>query len=190
MTSPLTKKDEIVQTAFGVFYKYGFHATGMDKLLANSGISKRTLYKYFRSKEELIQAAIGYYRQITFDAIASELERRGGDAKAKILAIFDLRREALEAGDFSGCFAINAGLEYVGKHPEIENTCADFTRSLENFLADLCRETGYPNPKLMARQITVLLQGTIVYGQSQHDPNVADAAKSLVETLLNSKQVS
>jgi AcrR family transcriptional regulator len=180
----IPKRDEIVRQAFVVFYKHGFHASGVDSLLADSGISKRTLYKYFRSKEELIQAAVGHYGEIAFAGITSELARRGGDARKKILTIFDLRREALEAGDFSGCFAINAGLEYAGKHPELESVCADFLKALEAFVVGLCKEARCRKPKILARQIMVLLQGTIVYGQSQRDPAIATAAKNVVKMLL------
>ena len=54
------KKQDIIRLAYDVFYKHGFHATGVDKLLNDSGISKRTMYKYFRSKEELIAATIAH----------------------------------------------------------------------------------------------------------------------------------
>lgn len=179
------KRDKIVKQAFKVFYKWGFHATGVDTVLADTGISKRTLYKYFRSKEELIEAAVAYYHKMTLDAVVAELERRAPDARNKLMAIFDLRREVLEKGDYSGCFAINAKLEYKGKHPEIESACSAYLGQLEKYIATLCEETGCKRPAFIARQIMILLEGTIVYGQTKHDPSIATAAKEIAETLIN-----
>ena len=180
-----SKRDEIVRQAFQVFYSKGFHATGVDTVLADTGISKRTLYKYFRSKEELIEAAVVYYHRMTLEVVVAELERRAPDAKKKLLTIFDLRREVLENGDFSGCFAINAKLEYKGKHPEIESACSAYLGQLENYIAALCEEAGCKRAPFVARQIMILLEGTIVYGQTKHDPSIATAAKEIAITLIN-----
>ena len=180
-----SKRDEIVREAFQVFYQKGFHATGVDTVLADTGISKRTLYKYFRSKEELIEAAVAYYHRMTLEAVVAELERRSPDAKKKLLAIFDLRREILENGNYSGCFAINAKLEYKGKHPEIESACSAYFSQLENYIERLCEEAGCKKAAFVARRIMVLLEGTIVYGQIKHDPSIATAAKEIAKTLIN-----
>ena len=53
-----SKRDQLVQNALTVFYQNGFHATGMDKLVAETGVSKTSMYKHFRTKEDLIQAAL------------------------------------------------------------------------------------------------------------------------------------
>ena len=53
-----TKRDELVEKALIVFYENGFHATGMDTLVAKTGISKTSIYKHFRTKEDLILAAL------------------------------------------------------------------------------------------------------------------------------------
>lgn len=180
-----SKRDEIVRQAYRIFYENGFHATGVDSLMADSGISKRTVYKYFRSKEELICAAVDYYNQKTFKLVAEELDKRAKDPRGKILAIFDLRRDILAGGDFSGCFAINAKLEYEGKNKEIEAACAAFSAGLEKAVLQLCTAAGAKRPQALARQLMILVQGTIVYGQSQRDPGVADAAKETAKMLLD-----
>lgn len=185
ITQQNSKRDEIVKRAFAVFYKEGFHATGVDKVLSDSGISKRTLYKYFPSKEALIAATVHYYQQTTFSAVEETLKKRATTAKEKILALFDLRREALAAGDYSGCFAVNAKLEYEGRHPDIEMACAGFHEKLESFLTALCKEAGCNDPAATAQTIMILYMGTIVYGQSQHNPQIALRAKDVVKGLLN-----
>lgn len=186
-STELSKRNEIVRQAYEVFYKKGFHATAVDRVLADSGISKRTVYKYFRSKEELIVATIAHYRHITFEAIAEELEKRTSDPKQKILAIFDLKREALERGEYSGCFAINAKLEYEGKEPEIEAACAVFLDDLGSFIDQLCKQARFKNPNKVMKKIMILLEGAIVYGQAQRDPQIAQLAKDMAVELLAQK---
>ena len=179
-----TKRDEIVRTAYEIFYKHGFHATGVERLLANTGISKRTLYKHFRSKEDLIVAAIAYYQDTLFGALPGELRRLASDAHGQLLAIFDLRREAFERGDFTGCFAINAKVEFEGKHGGVETACVRFSRDLEVLMCGLCEQAGYSAPPQIARQLMLLLQGTIIYAQIHRDASVAVTARDTAATIL------
>ena len=184
MTTP-TKRDEIVRTAYEVFYKHGFHATGVERLLADTGISKRTLYKHFRSKEDLIVAAIAHYQDTLFGALPGELRRLAGDdPTGQLLGIFDLRREAFERGDFTGCFAINAKVEFEGKHGGVETACVRFSRDLEALMRELCEQAGYSDPTQIARQLTLLLEGTIIYAQIHRDASVAVTARDTAATIL------
>ena len=54
----VSRRDELVETALDLFYRNGFHATGIDRILAEAGVAKMTLYKHFRSKDDLIVAAL------------------------------------------------------------------------------------------------------------------------------------
>ena len=53
-----SRREHLIDTAIELFAKHGFHATGIDMILARAGVSKKTLYRHFRSKEELILAAL------------------------------------------------------------------------------------------------------------------------------------
>src|ERR1700748_488198 len=85
------KKLEIVKYAFDRFYEAGFHATGMEAALAGSGISKRTLYKYFQSKEDLIEAVLWLYSEsIThhlFDPVSGI-----SNPRTQIIEFFDVKK--------------------------------------------------------------------------------------------------
>ena len=54
---PSARRDQLLDTALALFCRDGFHGTGVDRILAESGVAKATLYKHFRSKDELILAA-------------------------------------------------------------------------------------------------------------------------------------
>ena len=54
----LSRRDHLVETALALFMRDGFHATGIDRILSHAGVAKMTLYNHFKSKEELILAAL------------------------------------------------------------------------------------------------------------------------------------
>src|ERR1700749_1494582 len=85
------KKLKIVKFAFDRFYEGGFHATSMEAALGGSGISKRTLYKYFPSKEDLIEAVLQLYSEHVTHEIFDPLAHVS-DPSEQILALFDRRK--------------------------------------------------------------------------------------------------
>lgn len=183
-TQARDKRTAIIQQAYNVFYRQGFQGTAVDSVLAETGISKRTLYKYFSSKEVLIAAAVGYYQTQTFLALQTALERRAKKPRDKLLAVFDIRAEAMEAGDFTGCFAINAKLEYEGKDKGIEGACLSFMDALKGFVLLLCREAGFAKPDMLATQYMIIMEGAIVYSRAKRDPAIMRTAKKIAQTLF------
>ena len=66
-----SKRDQLINTAQELFYREGYHATGIDRILAESGVAKMTLYKHFRSKDELIQAVLQSREQSVLGQLAA-----------------------------------------------------------------------------------------------------------------------
>ena len=129
-------------------------------------------------------AAIAYYQDTLFGRLPGELRRLASDPQGQLLAIFDLRREAFERGDFTGCFAINAKVEFDGKHKGVETACVRYSRDLEGLIRGLCEQAGYVDGERIARQLTLLLEGTIIYAQIHRDASVAATARETAATIL------
>lgn len=180
----MNKRDEIIKLAFDSFYEHGFHATGVDKLLLQSGISKRTLYKYFPTKEDLIKEAILFYGKNSFGEMIKKIEAKHKNPGDKILAIFDAKHKKLKEDNYMGCFAINAALEFDGKNKKIESECLKVGSCLQEFILKNCKAAKYKNPKKLAQQIVILLQGATVYAQSCRDKKAAVVAKEVAKLLL------
>lgn len=183
------KRDDIIKQAFHVFYHAGFHATCMDSILTGTGISKRTLYKYFRNKEELITASLNHYRHIMAEQMALHLTTIGNDPTKKIMAIFELQAELLTATDFSGCFAMNAQLEYADKEPIIEAACAQFFTDITAIFKENAILAGCPTPQIYAQQLMLLLQGAIVQSQAEHSTNPLFLARDTAQILLTYSKI-
>jgi len=111
----LSKRDILIDTARDLFVAHGFHAVGVDTILRKAGISKRTLYKHFRSKEDLILAVIRHYDETFRNYLMREVEARGGTAYEQLLAVFDVAEQWFSEANFHGCIAVKAIGEYSEK---------------------------------------------------------------------------
>src|SRR6201990_2527660 len=177
------KKLEIVKYAFDRFYEGGFHATGMEAALAGSGISKRTIYKYFPSKEDLIEAVLRLYSEVIvhelFDPVANI-----SDPREKIVAFFDVRKTTGRMLT-RGCLGMKAAQEYAGKHEAIV-ALGRYAASLgEAKFLEICKRGGYAEPARLAKKLNLILQGALVLSHASGDTSpflvARDAASSILE---------
>jgi len=178
------KKQEILDRAERLFYCGGFHATGVDAVLADSGISKRTLYKYFASKEELIQAVLDRYAANVDRMLFEPAMARVDDPRRQILAVFDVRRELMDMTDYVGCLAMKAAQEYKDRHPGIEESGRQSVEHVEARFVDLCRAAGLADSEAVGRTVALLLQGAVVTSQLRRDTSAFETAKTTVEGLI------
>lgn len=178
------KKLEIVKWAFDRFYEGGFHATGIDALMAESGISKRTLYKYFDSKEDLISAVLDHYSSgFMRDLLEPALESNQNPRRV-IMALFDSREAMIDMHPTRGCMGVKASLEYAGLDEVISKQGADAPKNVELMFIELCKRAGATKPKELGRQINILFQGAVIISQMAGNSSPFSAAKSAVATLL------
>ena len=122
-----SKRDVLVDTALRLFYTQGFNATGIDKILAESGVAKMTMYKHFKSKDELILAALTQRDEQFRDWLTSEMQKAGPNPREQLLAMYDaledwFKGNAFKGMGFSGCAFINASSEFAKlDHPPIRS---------------------------------------------------------------------
>jgi AcrR family transcriptional regulator len=177
------KKMEIVKWAFDRFYEGGFHATGIDTAMAGSGISKRTLYKYFSSKEELIEAVLVHYADFImhdlFDPVATIK-----DPRKQIVAFFDVRKTMIDENPTRGCLGIKASQEYAGKHEGIVALGRSATSKVEERFIELCKRAGFAQSAKLGKQINVLFQGALLLAHVSGDSSSFVSAKAAVSALL------
>ena len=178
-----TKRDELVRKALEIFYREGFHATGMDRLVAETGISKTTMFKHFRSKEELILAVLRLrdedFRNWLFRRMA-----RAGAPRDQLLAMFDALAEWFASPGFRSCMFIKAASEYPDPGHPIHAQAAEHKRLLFLQLRAIAQDAGAPNPDALARRLLLLKEGAIVTAHLGHEKDPSGDAKAAAETLL------
>lgn len=178
-----SKRDELVRKALGIFYRDGFHATGMDLLASETGISKTTMFKHFRSKEELILAVLRLRDQDFRNWLFRRMEQAGA-ARDQLLAMFDALGEWFATPGFSSCMFIKAASEYPDPAHPIHGQAAEHKRLLFLRVREIAEEAGAADPAALARALLLLKEGAIVTAHIGHEADPAADAKAAARTLL------
>lgn len=173
-------KERILQAADDLFYAHGIQAVGVDAVAAGAGISKRTLYNHFGSKDALVAA---YLERRTGQAIAAEPE---APPLEQILGLFDGLARWFASKRFRGCAFVNAVSELGGEphHPAVEVAASHKARRLAQVEGHL-RALGVRDAAALAQQIQVLYEGAVAVSLVRGgDPNVAGTARDAACVLL------
>jgi len=189
-----SKRDELVQKALEVFYQNGFHATGMDMLVKETGISKTSMYKHFRTKEDLILAALRLRDEEFRNWMFRRMKELGTTPRGQLIAMFDALREWFAKDDFRGCMFIKAASEYQEEKDPIYVLAAEHKRMMMSYIRDLADKAGAADPDSLARHLLVLKEGAIVmahmmkgeYWALNPGLNPAMDAKAAAKILLRS----
>ena len=183
------KKEHLVETAVKLFGRDGFHATGIDKILQEAGVARMTLYKHFRSKDELILAALRRRDEQFRTWFKRTIEKTGGTPAQRLLASFDALGEwfagrAFGGIPFSGCAFINAAAEFSEAGHPVHQVAAEHKRLILEYLRLLASAAGARDPDELAWSISLLHEGAIVTAQVSGDIHAARGAKDIAMTLL------
>lgn len=178
-----SKRDELVRKALEIFYREGFHATGMDLLAAETGISKTTMFKHFRSKEELILAVLRLRDQNFRNWLFRRMEE-AGSPRAQLEAMFDALAEWFASPEFRSCMFIKAASEYPDTDHPIHAQAAEHKRLLFRQLHKIAADAGAEDPAAMARALLLLKEGAIVTAHLGHEADPAGDAKAVASGLL------
>jgi AcrR family transcriptional regulator len=171
----LPMKERILESADRLFYRNGIHAMGVDTIAAEIGISKRTLYNHFPSKDALI---------------AAYLMRRSAPARpsdkpplAQILGSFDALERRFGSGDFRGCPFVNAVAE-LPEEREVRAIALAFKEDRRGWFRDHLVALKVADPEGLATQLAILVDGAIATHLVRGDPAMARAAREAAWVLL------
>jgi AcrR family transcriptional regulator len=169
-------KERILETADKLFYLQGIRAIGVDTIAAEIGISKRTLYNHFPSKDALIAA----YLQRRF------VQPHPSDKPPaeQILATFDSLERRFSAKDFRGCPFVNAVAELGREDRGVKKIAIAFKESRRVWFRDLLTQLDVADAEGLATQLVLLVDGSIAQDLVRDDPSMARAAKAAARVLL------
>jgi AcrR family transcriptional regulator len=182
MASP--RRERLVDTATELFYRNGYHATGIDRIVAEAGVAKMTLYKHFRSKDELILAVLRRRDETFRNWLMGEVDRRGASPRERLLVLFDVLQEWFRKNEYRGCMFINAGAEYGAPDSAIRAVACEHKRLLSTYVEQLAREAGATDPAELAAGLTLLVDGATVAAQLNCDCGPAEDARRAGAVLI------
>jgi len=159
---PPSRRDELIDAAMRVFYRSGFHASSLDDILEEGGISRMTLYNHFKSKDELIVAAMRRRDEIFRNRMMKFVDSKGKTPRERIAAVFDFHEEWFAGDDFCGCMFINASAEFSAADSPPRRLASDHKQAIVRYLRELCEVAEIDQPEDTAEQLNLLLEGAIV----------------------------
>lgn len=178
-------RERILQAAYELFSKRGIRAVGTEEVLARAGVAKSTLYRHFRSKDELVLAFLQRREhQWTREFVEAEARRRGSTPRESLLAIFDVFDEWFHRDDFEGCSFINVLLEVGDLGSPLAKASAAHLEYIRLVVRTLAEEAGVQDSETFAHSWHILMKGSIV-AAGEGDRLAARRARAMGEDLLD-----
>ena len=180
----LSKRDQLLETAWQLFYRDGYHATGIDRILTKAGVAKMTLYKHFRSKEELILAVLekrsGQFRE----SFSEFLGAKKRTAERDLLAVYDWLITWVESKEFRGCLFQKAMAEYQELEDPIHRAALAHKAAFHGEIRRLVVAAGLAKPKTLTDQLALLVEGAILNSHALGASTPAVHAREAAQTLI------
>jgi AcrR family transcriptional regulator len=129
------KRQQLMTTAYRLFNRHGFHATGIDRIWAEAGSTKRTLYRHFPTKDALIEAVL-MARDAEFFALLDARMDGVSGREARLLALLDGFADWFGRSDFYGCNFINASAEFSDPRHPVRKLVVAHKRALLNWVRE------------------------------------------------------
>ena len=177
-------RERIVHTAYRLFSSRGVSQVGIDTILAESGAAKASLYKYFRSKEELVLAFLEMREDLwTRGWLEAGVRDASNLPEERLLAVFDVFDVWFRRRDFEGCAFVNVLLESEVNSP-VHRAAARHLATIRHFLRGLAQDAGLERPEEFAEIWHFLMKGSIV-SAFEGERCAAQRAREAGATILN-----
>jgi AcrR family transcriptional regulator len=178
-------RQQILETASELFYQKGIQHVGINEVIAESGVAKRTLYKWFPSKDLLIEEVMNYRAAQWIRWFETAVSERGNTPKERLLSTFDVLREWYASPNFRGCPFINAVLEIADASHKAHQVSINLRESIRQIIMQLAAEAGIKNPDFFSRQYLLLIGGASLMATIEQSPEGATFAQTALSILID-----
>ncbi len=177
--------ERLLSVANELFCREGIHATGIKKVLDESGVARRTLYEHFGSKENLVRAVLqresalwlGWFRDFILD--------KADTPRDQLLTIFDALKVWFEDESFFGCAFINSVMESHKRDDAIRELAQQHREDTNRFIYELADAARAKDAHLLAEQLGILVDGAIVGAVTLLSSEPALQAKMAAQVLVD-----
>jgi len=181
-------RTNIIQAADDLFYGEGIRSASMDAIAERAGVTKRTLYYHFGSKDDLIAAYLQARDEPTLTRYETWLDATRGTLADQVAGLFQRLARVAKTAKWKGCGFQRAAAELAGSpgHPALKIGSAH-KKKFESWLAGRIAAEGLDNTALRARQVMIVLDGAVAQMLIHRDPAYVQAAGQIAATLLTKK---
>lgn len=175
----------ILNAAARLFYRKGIRAVSVDEVAAAASVTKVTVYKHFRAKDELVAACLHALDERFFSWFVHEVEASTDNPRGRLLAVFDVLDLWFRRHDFRGCAFINATVELASpRHPAGEAVMAHKTRC-RRYFRSLAEAAGVGDPDVISDQWMLLTEGATITALVEGDLAAARKARIGADAILH-----
>ncbi|MGU3627118.1 TetR/AcrR family transcriptional regulator [Comamonas sp. C24C] len=178
----LPPRERILVAAHALFYREGIRATGVDKIIDQSSVSKVTFYRQYASKDDLIRAYLDYRHEKWISWFQSSMAQATSDGFSPADALVGTLRTWFNSPDFRGCAFLNAAAELGSTDPEILVVVRQHKQEMSSVLDSLF---GHDSVSA-GNKLSLVIDGAIVHAQmGQPVDEVMGHFKASVEGILS-----
>ena len=175
--------EKILTTAADLFYHRGIRGVGVDLIADQAGVTKKTLYDRFGSKDALVAAYLTRRHERWAAWFREHLEARGATGTDQVLVALEVAEEWAD-DNVRGCAFVNAHGEIGGtEHPGNAVILADKQYMLAAFQG-LLRDAGHPDAERLGEQVHLLYEGAMVAHTTRAQPDAFGVARAAARALL------
>jgi len=180
-------RQRLVEAAVRRFYRDGFRNVGIDQVLADVGISKTAFYKHFESKEDLMLAVLEMQNRWLQETFRTMVCERTDSPTGRLHAVLDVVEHIIESEDFQGCIFVRAIMEFPLPHEPVHLSAAQSKQAIEEFVHELAVEARASDPRSLAQEMCLLMEGAYVTRQATGNKQTVDIARRLARMLIDER---
>jgi AcrR family transcriptional regulator len=178
------KRQHIVETAYRLFKRDGFHAVGIDRIIAEADVAKMTMYRHFPGKDGLIVAVLDW-RARRFEEQLDDLAESARTPERKIATIFDWHERWFASPDFHGCLFQHALAEFGEPDDPIFAAVARQKNGLKGRMRDILSATlPKARAEAVADALFMLIEGATLLAQMGQSKTAVKAARGAAANIL------
>lgn len=177
----------LLDTTERLVYAGGIHATGVDAIVKESGVVRKTLYRHYPNKEALVEAALLRRDERWMQWFIAATSTRD-DPVERLQSCFDALRAWFASEGFHGCAFLNAAGEIGDPANSIRRVSQWHKLRLRDYLRELTAASGLPEPDSLADELLVLIDGAISVALVFGGTEAADTAARVACRLLAAPQ--
>jgi len=185
---PARGRGRLVATAVELFYRHGFNAVGIDRVIDEAGVTKTTFYNHFKGKHDLMVAAVEMRDVWEMEAWQRAALTVGGDkARGQLVALFDVLDVWFNDEDFGGCLFLNVASEFPNPHDPVHRAAAKHKLANWQMVRDLAAEAGDADPDEFADRYMLVFEGALVLRQVYGRNDAARSARPIIDQLIDER---
>jgi AcrR family transcriptional regulator len=177
-------RQRLLQAADELFYAEGVNTVGIERVIERAGVAKATLYNAFGSKEELIRAYLKARHAAYQQRMETELDRRFATPKERLVGAFEVQGLSFTDPDFRGCAFVSASAE-ARPGSAVQQESDTYRHWVHTLFFDLAQQAGARDPKALAQQLVLLMDGAGISAWMDRDPSAENAARAIASALVD-----